>query len=109
MTQKLRMVVGVLVAAFVVLLFVSVFVQHNGLDFGPSLNSDQTMGTQEPTVPSGSQPTVPSQEPTEPTETIPVIPADDAFVKVSDWIPNIVQDIRYSTTNNKHIAVFIIA
>ena len=71
-----------------------------------TIPTETTMPTEpptEPTVPETTEPEV-TEAPTEPEETEPPVPLEELrdynFVKVADYIPNIVQELAYATENN---------
>lgn len=68
----------------------------------PTVPSEQPAPTVAQTVPPETHPTVtePTQPETAPPEILQPEPTDDDFVKVSAYIPDIVIDLRYATTNN---------
>lgn len=65
----------------------------NSEDSSPTQQTSAAESTQMPTE--GSQP-----EQTQPSETIWIEPADIEFVRIADYIPDTVIDLKYATTDN---------
>ena len=101
-------VIAVLLAVLMILLYVAARLNREGenLPSGTTVGTPQTDGTtvkpttQAPTtVPPTTQTVPPTTEPALPT-TQPPEPEESVFVRIRDYIPDIVVDLKYATEDN---------
>ena len=101
-------VIAALLAALLILIYAAARLNREGeqLPSGTAVGAPQTDGTmlkpttQAPTtVPPTTQTIPPITEPTTPT-TQPLEPEDADFVRIRDYIPDIVVDLKYATEDN---------